>query len=159
MKLRNKKTGEIIEEYIIETASAIDANLILQDNDTNKHYQYNSFDEFCAEWEDYEEPKDIWWLDNEGRVNHASGDFSDSFRKNRKIGNYFLSREEAEKAVEKLKAWKRLKDKGFRFDGAEVFREGLLEIDGVLPAFKGADSAERLKIIDDLRLLFGKEEE
>ena len=31
------------------------------------------------------------------------------------IGNYFLSREEAERAVEKLKAWKRLKDKGFRF--------------------------------------------
>ena len=32
------------------------------------------------------------------------------------IGNYFETREEAEKAVEKLKAWKRLKDKGFRFD-------------------------------------------
>ena len=31
------------------------------------------------------------------------------------IGNYFETKEEAEKAVEKLKAWKRLKDKGFRF--------------------------------------------
>jgi len=31
------------------------------------------------------------------------------------IGNYFETKEEAEKAVEKLKAWKRLKDKCFRF--------------------------------------------
>jgi hypothetical protein len=31
------------------------------------------------------------------------------------LGNYFETKEEAEKAVEKLKAWKRLKDKGFRF--------------------------------------------
>jgi hypothetical protein len=152
MKLRNKKTGEIIipTDYTFST---------YDDGIRYGHHIYYSLAELNDEWEDYEEPKDIWWLDNEGRVNHASGDFSDSFRKNREIGNYFLSREEAEKAVEKLKAWKRLKDKGFRFDGAEVFREGLLEIDGVLPALKGADSAERLKIIDDLRLLFGKEEE
>lgn len=31
------------------------------------------------------------------------------------IGNCFESREEAEKAVEKLKAWKRLKDSGLKF--------------------------------------------
>lgn len=35
----------------------------------------------------------------------------------KQIGNYFKTKEEAEKAVEKLKAWKRLKDKGFRFTG------------------------------------------
>lgn len=121
MKLRNKKTGDIIESYIIETASAIGSGLILQDDDTNKHYQYNSFAEFCAEWEDYEEPKEIWWLDNEGHINHASGEVNDSFRNNREIGNYFLSREEAEKAVDKLKAWKRLKDKGFRFESAKRY--------------------------------------
>lgn len=33
---------------------------------------------------------------------------------NKQIGNYFDTREEAEKAVEKLQAWKRLKDKGFK---------------------------------------------
>lgn len=62
-------------------------------------------------------------------------------------------------AREKAKAWKRLKDKGFRFDGVEVFSKGLIEIDGVLPALEGADNAERLKIIDDLHLLFGEEEQ
>lgn len=32
-----------------------------------------------------------------------------------KIGNYFESRDEAEKAVERLKAWERLKDAGLKF--------------------------------------------
>lgn len=35
----------------------------------------------------------------------------------KEIGNYFETKEEAEKAVEQLKAWKRLKDKGFEFCG------------------------------------------
>ena len=34
----------------------------------------------------------------------------------KQIGNYFETKEEAELAVEELKAWKRLKDKGFRFN-------------------------------------------
>lgn len=41
------------------------------------------------------------------------------WRKNKEIGNYFETKEEAEKAVEKLKAWKRLKDKGFKFCGID----------------------------------------
>lgn len=65
---------------------------------------------------------------------------------------------EREKAAEKLKAWRRLKDKGFRFNGVGVFSEGLLEIDGVLPALKEANKKERSKIVDDLWLLFGGEE-
>ena len=60
---------------------------------------------------------------------------------------------------EKLEAWKRLKDKGFRFDGVEAFSKGLIEIDAVLTALERADNAERLKTIDDLHLLFGEEEE
>lgn len=60
---------------------------------------------------------------------------------------------------EKRKAWKRLKDKGFRFDGVEVYSKGLLEIDAVLPALEEVDYEERIKMIDDLHLLFGEEEE
>lgn len=60
---------------------------------------------------------------------------------------------------EKLKAWKQLEDKGFRFDGVEVYSKGLLEIDAVLPALEDADHEERIKMIDDLWLLFGGEEE
>lgn len=109
MRLRNKKTGDIIESYIIETASAIGCDLILQDNDTNKHYQYNSLSELNKEWEDYEEPKsgirDVWFADViEGQNN---------------ITISMSTKEEAERAVEKLKAWKRLKDNGFKFHGWE----------------------------------------
>lgn len=42
-----------------------------------------------------------------------SNDYIDRSRS--EIGNCFESREEAEKAVEKLKAWKRLKDSGLKF--------------------------------------------
>lgn len=71
------------------------------------------------------------------------------------IGDAF----EREKATEKLKAWKRLKDKGLRFNGVEVYEKGMLEIDGVLPALEEANKTERSKIVDDLWLLFGGEAE
>lgn len=119
-------------------------------------YYYNNLAELCEKWEDYEEPKDIWWLDNEGCVNHASGEVNDNFRKNRKIGNYFLSREEAEKAVEKLKAWKRLKDKGFRFDGYDVAHNGNSDLCGQL--FYNAGKYCIGDVEKDLDLLFGGEE-
>ena len=74
------------------------------------------------EWEDYEEPKDFWYIDNECGVMCESTDpslwdkkYAIEFMK--QIGNYFETKEEAEKAVEKLKAWKRLKDSGFVFCG------------------------------------------
>lgn len=63
-----------------------------------------------------------------------------------------------DEAMKKLKAWERLKDKGFRFSGVEVYDEGLLEIDGVLPALKEANDAERLKMVHDLFLLFEEKE-
>ena len=41
----------------------------------------------------------------------------DSTPEMRSIGNWFETEEEAKEAVEKLKAWKRLKDAGFEFCG------------------------------------------
>lgn len=76
---------------------------------------YNSLAELNEEWEDYEEPKEYWFMDYGGRIKamNDSNDEEDVARK--EIGNYFDTREEAELAVRKLKAWKRLKDKGFEF--------------------------------------------
>ena len=50
---------------------------------------------------------------------HHTSNFADNqvTMTRKEIGNCFDTIEEAEKAVEKLKAWKRLKDKGFRFTG------------------------------------------
>ena len=103
MKLRNKKTGEIVE--------ATDFNIIAD---------YNSLAELNAEWEDYEEPKELYVVDLDGEI--LPTDFEDTtIKKSKEIGNYFETREEAESAVRKLKAWKGLKDAGFKFKGWKVF--------------------------------------
>lgn len=99
MKLRNKKTGEIIRFY---------DGIALNGED------YDSLAELNEEWEDYEGPEEIWYIDWKGDV--RSADIDNTWEDEKRIGNYFETKEEAKKAVEKLKAWKRLKDKGFRFD-------------------------------------------
>ena len=82
---------------------------------------YDDLKTFTDDWEDVpEEPKDFWFIDPEILIACESTDplLCDkkvAIETMKQIGNYFDSREEAEKAVEKLKAWKRLKDKGFRF--------------------------------------------
>lgn len=104
MKLRNKKTGEIRE-----AADVIIENLKKNGSTLNAI----SIDEVRNEWEDYEEPKDYWYLNCDGEVIRAVYKTDDLTRSFIAIGNYFETPEEAEKAVEKLRAYKRLKDKGF----------------------------------------------
>ena len=142
MKLRNKMTGEIrnAEDVIIENlkknGSTLDAI---------------SIDEIREEWEDYEEPTDHWHITFEGVICDLNPKSLPEHSRNAKsIGNYFETKEEAEKAVEKLKAWKRLKDKGFRFSG-----------------WNGTEIGSNISYIselyyegcaDDMDLLFGGEE-
>ena len=121
MKLRNKKTGEIgnlvlntnpnRESYSVlstENGDTICGNLVIDD--------YDTIAELNEEWEDYEEPKEYYFIRDDGSgVGYSPIGNSTVAKRREKIGNYFSSREEAEKAVEKLKAWKRLKEKGFKF--------------------------------------------
>jgi hypothetical protein len=151
MKLRNKKTGEIIDLY---------EGLIRDDGEhitikpvavLEKCYIYHSLTELNAEWEDYEEPKEYWCIDWTGGVNHVTllDDSTDEYEKDKiQIGNYFKTRVEAEQAVERLKAWKRLKDKGFEFCG-------WCEDIGFRFTKSGAWQTE---VQPDLDLLFGGEE-
>lgn len=67
------------------------------------------------------------------------------------MGNVFRTREEAKKAMEKLKAWKRLKDKGFklsRWHFPEPHMPGKIIIEGNLVS----------GIVDDIDLVFGGDE-
>lgn len=140
MKLRNKKTGEIVE--------ATDFNIISD---------YNSLAELNEEWEDYEEPKEYWFIDYDGGIipfSKMKDTATDKLMK--QIGNYFDTQEEAEQAVEKLKAWKRLKDKGFKvdlwdYDGGNY--QERIKTGRIL--FRVKDYEENDK---DLDLLFGGEE-
>lgn len=114
MKLRNTKTGEI--GYFC-FANWSDPVLIIMDKDGVQLAKYNSLAELNEEWEDYEEPKLYWYINTEmfdiDYDEVGKNDLVENF--NKQIGNYFGTREDAEKAVEKLEAWKRLRDKGFRF--------------------------------------------
>ena len=90
--------------------------------DTNKHYYYNSLAKLNEDWEDVSEDpedKDFWFFDEEGIIiNTKERNWpKESVTAAKAIGNYFETQEEAKKAVEKLKALKRLKDKGFKFAG------------------------------------------
>lgn len=108
MKLRNKKTGEIID---IKDA-------LYDSDDYPNHYTIRD------DWEDYEEPKEYWFInDLDGKPMKCElrycpvRDFDDWSEKRKKIGNRFKTEEECEKAAEKIEALTRLKDKGFKILG------------------------------------------
>lgn len=139
MKIRNKKTGEVVVfgEGIV---------------DLNQIGCKNVAEMIEAGWEDYEEPKKYWLIspvDADVEQTEMDGDEVDTF--NKQIGNYFETKEEAEKAVGKLKAWKRLKDKGFKFNDYHI-PAGEIYFDMEIP--KGSLD----EIAKDLDLLFGGEE-
>lgn len=141
MKLRNKKTGEIVE--------ATDFNIMSD---------YNSLADLNADWEDCKEPKMYWYI--YGSHIFSNPECGDTLERMFKAtGNYFKTKEAAEKAVEKLKAFKRLKDKGFRFVGV---REIGKVIDFDMPKSyhcAAFNKSEALKFYKDLMLLFGGEDE
>ena len=143
MKLRNKKTGEITEA-----------------NDWNIIQEYSSLAELNDEWEDYEEPKEYWFIDEFGLVQEEIEYYYEENKeavhdKRISVGNYFETKEEAEKAVEKLKAWKRLKDKGIDFYGWGRNQTGTYEL-----YMRWKDRIPiSYEINKDIDLLFGGEDE
>ena len=125
MKLKNKKTGEIgnlvlninpnRESYSVlstENGDTVCGNLVLAD--------YDSLAELNEEWEDYEEPK-VGYIIDPMEEDYMSADDSgyeeSDVERAKELGIWLETKEEAEKAVEKLKAWKRLKDKGAKVIG------------------------------------------
>ena len=120
MKLRNKKTGEIVEFGYLQSDYVAPLVLTTYENDKPKMYSYASLAELNAEWEDYKEPKGYWYIRDGGNIDHNLYGKS-IINRHKEIGNYFETKEEAEKAVEKLKAWKRLKDKGSKIIDYECY--------------------------------------
>ena len=159
MKLRNKKTGTITK--LVGYAITGDGRMFLRFEDDKGTYkkEYTSLAELNEEWEDYEEPKSWWYIDCDGEVFRGENADKEHTDNHKSIGNYYISSEEAEKAVEKLKAWKRLKDKGFRFDllpslGHCDDEKFDISIIGTMPAkwwYKD-------NVIDDIHYVFGGEE-
>lgn len=140
MKLRNKKTGEIL--------------LINQFISVDLLSNYKSLSDFNAEWEDAsEDQKDYWYIESDGSIiqNHKPTYINHLLDGLKSVGNYFESREEAEKAVEKLKAWKRLKDKGFRV-------KDFYRLNDCACALRATFDESWSELYDDLIIFFGVEE-
>ena len=159
MKLRNKKTGEIIE--VLAKISFIKRNDNFIDSEVNT---FNSLATLNEEWEDYQEPKKYWFIDAYGNIvqneitQHYGDeytDMTDAYETQKQIGNYFETEEEAERTVEKLKAWKRLKDEGFRFKTYMRNPTGTYDCFAIWEDNIPPSSSD---IAKDLNLLFGGEE-
>jgi len=163
MRLKNKKTGEIgnLQPY------GGDGRIwVWVDNRSRPEYRYNSLAELNAEWCDApEEPKGYWFIDV-GTYEVDWCEENEDLEADKEIGNYFETKEQAELAVCKLKAWKRLKDNGFRFEGWEdlqaemgiddlmLFNRDVLNTDNII-GFRMDDYHDCIK---DLNTCFRGEE-
>ena len=148
MKLRNKQTGEIATL----TLSSNGEELLLMKN--NEMVTRNVKLSDLEDWQDYEEPKGYWFIDCAAPYSVDFCEFNEDTEDDKQIGNYFETKEEAEKAVEKLKAWKRLKDVEFKLKGWYMPKNTLnIEIDGGFPK-----DVSLCDVMDDLDIIFGGEE-
>lgn len=139
MKLRNKISGEV-KTFELFDGKELQGGVTLE--------------RLVEEWEGYEEPKEYWYIDEWGNIQDTDYKNDQYDNAAEEIGNYFETKEEAEKAVEKLKAWKRLKDNGFGFSGYTRNHTGTYEVllNREIP-YQHYDELEK-----DLDLLFGGEE-
>lgn len=155
MKLRYKKTGEIIETVIVNHGDEWEIRNAYTDEVIQT---YNSLAKLYEEWEDVpEESKTFFTIYYDGTISEFRDGDDEQIRDMKAIGNHFETREEAELAVRKLKAWKRLKDDGLKIREYEL--NGGTDRNG---CFTG-DICLTLDISkpvyeDILQLLFGGEE-
>lgn len=162
MKLQNKRTGEIKDWSFSEWLNHIISS---GGQGCNLKEFIERVEKFEDEWEDYEETKEFWFIEADGKIRRIDKNDSiidSSIKRAKEIGNYFETEEEAEKALEKLKAWKRLKDKGFRFEFWDKRSNwsGLPQVKALkrLVDIVGYFPCDIDEFRDDLDLLFGGEE-
>lgn len=137
MKLRNKETGTVFDNCSVDIKNKWGA------------MNYNppkTLKELNERFEDYEEPKSA--------INNVW--FNSVIAGGHIVEIDFINDDEAIKAVEKLKAWKRLKDKGFRFTGFTHKDRGRL--DELEIYCQLGERPEDIEDMEDVRLLFGGEE-
>lgn len=160
MKLRNKKTGEIVE---LRKHEQIEVPIEDKDGDWYEDC-FDSIAELNGEWEDYvEQTRDYWCIDWDGTLKNIivleDGNGVDEWEEAKKeIGNHFETREEAVKAVEKLKAWKRLNDNGIYFSLQHNKNVPLPYIE-IHSKEKRATFKKVSAVADDLFLIFGDKDE
>ena len=137
MKILDKETNEVYETggtYI---------SVLIKDEDKDEWHtmDFISIKDLTDTLEDYEEPKK---------------GFKKFLTLNRGFCVVFYDEETAEKEFEKAKAWKRLKAKGFFFDGRTSVHDNTVKIRARVGIPFLTDEFDELA--NDLDLLFGGEE-
>lgn len=151
MKLRNKKTGQIIDAKVVcrDTNGYLDERECITDEG-----EEITLERLNKNWEDYEEPKEYFYIYADGDIYK---DVQDDLREDngcKEIGNYFETREEAEEAVEKLKAWKRLREAGFKFERWEKEYGPRIILIGTI----ADEDAPAYEIMKDLKIITKEKE-
>ena len=173
MKLKTKfqnedfDLGEVVEGVIVECLGGHEEKLrvIVPVAKGGQHtFYYSSIKKFMDDWEDApEEPVRHWFISGT-RVYEENGYSDEGIASLESVGNHFKSKEEAEKAVEKLKAWKILKNNGFRFIDWEfdlkTVADGRIWFDVGVNAQWNAEQLleQKPEVKEALDLLFGGEE-
>lgn len=118
MKLKNKKTGEIGELSVWRETDTgkLTGFAVIKENEKFPT-DYKNLAELNEDWKDYEEPEGCWIINILGIVEYTHFRNKDEAEMLTEIGNRFETEEEAEKAVKKLRAYKRLNSCGFKFKG------------------------------------------
>lgn len=123
MKLKNKKTGEIGYPYFQNWK---EITCVIVDENAKQIAEYTSLAELNEEWEDYEESQEEWYINCTGEVLENNKSYCNTVtpEKLQSIGNYFKTKEEAEKAVERMKRLQILRNKGYKID---VYLDNIIE--------------------------------
>lgn len=161
MKLRDKKTGEIWT--LINRNEGTSAVIWVTNGSQTQRIE--SIEELTSRFEDYKEPK-AYYIERCGTIEEFDPTKDVALTEMLKeIGNYFETKEEAEKAVGKLKTWQRLKKLGFRFIGETCeykadkhFGSVFYETSGDVSDIVSDIYEDAGEFYDDLDLLFGGEE-
>lgn len=167
MRLRNKKTGEIKDvESLGHEKSLRDKYGPQITLSWNTEYEnlgecktYNSLAELNEEWEDYQEPETFWYISSTGTPIKSEVSIYDPLEIHlmKQIGNYFESEEDADKAVEKLVALKRLENHNLRVEmGQRIFVNADNKLTSQKPLFV-VDTYDEVE--DDLDSLFCSEDD
>lgn len=158
MRIKNKKTGEIKKFKYLQADYVAPLILTVKNSEGKIEMSaYGSLAEFNKEWTDYEEPKEYYYIGIDGEIYKKEHEYFNEAQDS--IGNRFKTKEEAEFTVEKLKAWNRLKDKGFRFDVAPALghcddEKFDISIIATMPAKWWYND----KVVGDIHYVFGGEE-
>lgn len=164
MKLKTKfqdeafKLGEVADVDIATMPDGrIKAQAVAKSGGVHTFF-YDDLKTFANDWEDYED-EHLYVISAEISCGYEcvlKDDYATLCDTAIELGIGFKTEEEAKKAVEKLKAWKRVKDGGITFKNWTTNQTGTIDCfatwgDNIPPSRKNPT------LLDDLDLLFGGE--